>query len=288
MRTIFFEPGIEESFTNDGYCVVEFLNPAGLAEVSKGIKEVGFGIDSENRFRISINQESVEKKNQIFKKLSPVFQGAADNFLQNYKLLRIAIFDKLPGGGEIGVHQHANLVDESKYRSLAIWVPLTDTAVEMGTLHIVKGSHKVFNHVRSPNDFNAFKDVSTKFIKKCSTPLLLKAGQAVILDDRLIHWSPPNKSSHFRTAIQLELIPEEAELVIYYRANDLELIKHAMNEKCYREAAPTINKPDNLQVIGVLKQPSIRYSSNQFAAMMEGTNPDIKLKSNFLERLFNL
>ena len=289
MRTTFIDNQMEQSFANDGYCVVNLLNPAELEEVRKGIKKLGFGIDSKNKFRISINQEPVEKKNQIFEELSPVFQSVADNYLQNYRLLRIAIFDKLPGGRDIRVHQHANLVDESKYRSLAIWVPITDTTVEMGTLHVIKGSHTVFNHVRSPNDYEAFDDVSIKVIKKYSTPLLLNAGQAVILDDRLIHWSPPNKSSRIRTALQLELIPEEAELVIYYRTNNQELLKYALNEKCYREAAPTNNKPDNLQVIGELKQPQISYNSRQFISMMQGINPDNSTgKGNLFERLFNL
>ena len=287
MRTTFIDRQKEDSFTNDGYCVVELLKLTGLEEVQKVIREVGFGIDSKIRFRNSINQESVETKNQIFEKLFPVFQSEVDNFLQDYKILRIAIFDLLPGGSGIRAHQHANLVDESKFRSLTIWSPLIDTTVEMGTLHVIKGSHKIFNHVRSPNDYHAFDDVSKKVIKKYSTPLLLKAGQGVILDDRLIHWSPPNKSSRIRTAIQLELIPQEAELVICYRANDHELLKHATNEICYREAAPPINRPDKMQVIGRLNQSTVSYRNKQFISMMQTIHSDSpSQRGSIFKRLF--
>ncbi|OGT65434.1 MAG: hypothetical protein A2993_04135 [Gammaproteobacteria bacterium RIFCSPLOWO2_01_FULL_47_190] len=72
------------------------------------------------KLRNSVVHESAARKNEIYEKFYPVFQRAADKFLQNYNLMRIAIFDKLPGGGTIRIHQHPHIVDESKYRSLTI------------------------------------------------------------------------------------------------------------------------------------------------------------------------
>lgn len=287
MRTTFIDSQKEDSFTNDGYCVVEFLNPLGLDKVQDVIKELGFGINSEEKFRKSIIHDSVDKKKKLFEKLFPVSKRAADNFLQNYKILQIAIFDKSPEAGGISFHQHTNIIDESKYRSLSIWVPLIETTVEMGTLYVVKGSHKIFNHVRSINDYRAFDNVSTKVMKKYSTPLLLKEGQAVIFDDRLIHWSPPNKSFHVRTAVRLLLIPEEADLAIHYRINEKELLKYAINEKFYREAALTIDKPDDKQVIGKLNQATVSYRDKQFISLMQTIHSDSPgKKRNLYNRLF--
>ena len=144
----------------------------------------------------------------------------------------------------------------------------------MGTLHIVKGSHKFSNLIRSYDDYRyAFGGVSKRVIKKYSTPILLKGGQDVILDDRLIHWSPRNKSSRIRTAFQLELIPQETELAIYYRANKQELLKYAIDAKTYRETSLTLEKPANLELIGKLNQPYISYGNKQFILMMQGVVP---------------
>ena len=290
MRAAFNQPRMEDSLNLDGYVVVDFMNLDELEEVQEGIRELGFGVDDEMKFRISVIQYSVEKRNEIFEKLSPLFRRTIDEYLQDYKLIRIAIFDKLPGGGDIRVHQHANLVDESKYRSLTTWIPLTDTTVEMGTLHVVRGSHVFSNHVRSYDDYYyAFDGVSKKIIKKCSTPILLGRGQAIIFDDRLIHWSPPNKSASIRTAIQLELIPRESELAIYYRANDQELLKYAIDEKTYRVTNLASKKPEDLQLTGKLKQPNVSYGNRQFISMIRDINPDdTRLKRNFFQRLFNL
>jgi hypothetical protein len=231
MRTAFKQIQMEDTLTHDGYVVVDFLNPGEFVDVQEHIRELEFGEDYEKKYRISINDDTIEKKNDIYKKFSPLFQGAADRFLQDYKIMRIAIFDKLPGGHGISAHQHPHFVDESKFRSLTIWMPLTDTTVEMGTLFVVKGSHNIFIHtIRTQNDFPIFNEVSTKTVKKYSTPLLLKAGQAVIFDDRLIHWSPPNKSSRIRTAFQLMYVPQETaeNLTIYYRDKMPCLLKNRM------------------------------------------------------------
>ena len=289
MRTVFTEKQKENSFTHDGCLVVNFLNPDELEQLRSDVKELGFGIDNEEKLRISTIHESVEKKNEIFEKLYPVSQRAADNILNSYKLIRIGLFDKLPGGLETSFHYHPTIVDESKYRSLAVWVPLTATTVEMGTLHVVRGSHKFANSFRAYNDYYlTHKGVSGKLMKKYGTPLLLKAGQAVVFDDRLIHWTPPNKSSRIRTAIKLDFIPRETELTIYYRANEQELSSYTIDEKSFREAALTIKKSDNLQLTGKLYQPVVRYGNKQFISMMQDTNPDCtKQKRNFFQRLFN-
>jgi hypothetical protein len=40
-------------------------------------------------------------------------------------------------------------------------------------------------------------------------PITIKAGNAVILDDSIVHYSSPNLTNGFRLAIQLILIPSE-------------------------------------------------------------------------------
>ena len=290
MRAAFTEKYMEDLVTNDGYVIVDFLNPDELEEIQKNTKELGFGIYNEEILRITITHDSVEEKNEIFEKFSSVLQNAANKFLQNYKLIRVAIFDKLPGGGWVRPHQHPHLVDESKYKSLAIWIPLTDTTVEMGTLHVVNGSLKIFIHkIRTHNDTRAFEGVSRKIIKKYSTPLPLKAGQAVIFHDRLIHWSPPNKSSRIRTAFALELMPKESELIIYYRDNDQDLLKYAIDAKTFQASVfPLKRKPDNLELLGIIKQSYISYNNRQFIAMMQGAcSNSTNRNRNLFQRLFN-
>ena len=290
MRNIFSEKQREDSISQDGYLVVDFLNQDELEEIRRRSTELGFGMDNQIKLRMSVVQGPDENRQAIFERFLPIFQNAINRYLQNYKLIRIGIFDKLPGGKIVRVHQHPNLVDETKYRSVTIWVPLTDTTVEMGTLHVVKGSHQFSNHVRSYDDyFGAFERISSKVMARYSTAFSLRLGQAVIFDDRLIHWSPPNRSSRIRTAFQLISVPEEAELTIYYRANRQELSKYAISKESYRAIPFAQGKPDYLQEIEKLNQIPVVYKDREFISMMQERNPGcVSQKKKLFERLFNL
>jgi len=287
MRTTFIDPQRDSDFSNDGYCIVDLLDPATTDNVKSIVNDFGYSIEHDTKYRMSNLHESIDKNKDLYENLSPIFQNQADQFLQNFKLIRIGILDKLPGAKSVSFHQHPNLVDESKYCSLTAWIPLVETTVEMGTLHIVKGSHKIFNHIRTPNDNRAFEKVSQKIRERFSTPVLLKTGQAIIMNDRLIHWSTPNNSSIIRTAIRIELIPREADMSFYYRVNKRELLHFALEEKSYRGTTLFYKKPDGYKLIGKINQPTVHYRNKQFISMMEAMNPDSSSKKrNLFKKLF--
>ena len=290
MRAIFTEKQQEGLIAHDGYVVIDFLSSNELETVKKTIPELGYAENNDAKLWFSTTQETVDRKNEIYEKFYPVLQRATDRFLQDHKLIRIVVINKFPGGEAVKPHQHPNRVDESKYRSLTAWLPLTDTTVEIGTLHVVKSSHTIFvQHLRPYNDFTMFHNITPRVLGKYSIPLLLKAGQIVIFDDRLIHWSPPNKTSSNRMVIQFDLLPREIEtdLTIYYRDNKDELSEYKINPKTYRESALSHEKPDDLLLLGRKKQPKYKYNNRQFIAMMKAAHSENTKKNiNFFQRLF--
>lgn len=287
MRTVFIDSQLEDSFTNDGYCVVDLFNSSELELLQNFIYEFGYGTDNEEKFRKSIIQETSERRREFFEKILPIAQNPIKNILQNYKIIQISIFDKLPGGKSIKLHQHTSIVDETKYCSLTTWIPLAETSVEMGTLHVIKGSHKIFTQPRSFEDYNMFDHVSEKAKEKFCTPLLLKAGQAVIFDDRLIHASPPNKTSEIRTAIRLQLIPREVDLEVHYRINDQEMMKYAFDDNLYPEILVADVNPANLTEIEKIRQPTLHYNTRKFSSILQSFHSDsTNQKRNFFQRLF--
>jgi ectoine hydroxylase-related dioxygenase (phytanoyl-CoA dioxygenase family) len=108
-------------------------------------------------------------------------------------------------------------------------------------------------------------------LERCSTPIAVHAGQAVVFDDRLIHWSPPNRSSLVRTALQLMLAPDEAELVTYYRTNAYELAKYAVDRTTYRKHWMIQVNPESLTPLGKVSQPEITYGDREFLSMVRRT-----------------
>jgi ectoine hydroxylase-related dioxygenase (phytanoyl-CoA dioxygenase family) len=292
MRRTFAQDQLEESFDNDGFNIVDLLTSDEVTAIRRGVEDLGFRADSEERFRITINQETAERKERIYERFTPIFQGATSAFLRDYTVMRIAIFDKLPGGGVARMHQHPHIVDEAKYRSLTTWVPLVDTSVAMGTLHVIRGSHRIFVHkTRTHNDYRAFAGVSMNVAREYSMPVLLKAGQAIIFDDRLIHWSPANQSADARTAFQVALMPKEIDssLTVYYRDNWRTVSKYVMSPDTYRRSAITLQRPEELKFVVHLREPYVSYGNRQLRTMMRGFEPShAYLRRSLVERLFRI
>jgi ectoine hydroxylase-related dioxygenase (phytanoyl-CoA dioxygenase family) len=96
-------------------------------------------------------------------------------------------------------HQDPTVFDEARFVSLSLWVPLSDSPVESGTLHVLPGSHRMGNAVRPP-DVDSFDDDVRAIALAESIPLEIEAGQIVVLDGATIHHSPPNRAGRERIA----------------------------------------------------------------------------------------
>lgn len=113
------------------------------------------------------------------------------------------------------LHADWTYVDEQSLRGYNLWIPLHDTTLANGALHIVPFSHKVFDVLRGPFIPHPFESYSAKIVALDCVPLCLKKGQAVIFDNALLHYSPPNKTTNPRYAVSLMLLDNEADWIHY-------------------------------------------------------------------------
>lgn len=222
-RQIFRDPEHQKQFEEDGYVIVPFLEPDAI----QALLDFKNGTRPDNRFNTNAEDASyhftfldtnIPYKKEVFNTVMSFFQPSIDKYMIDYRPLIVNFVLKDPGFGEVPVHQNWNFVDEEKFRSFSVWVPLVDTNKENGTLEIIPGTHTQNFHFarRSPWIPWYFKEFSDFVIKEYHRPLNVKAGQAVIFDDSLIHYSTPNTSDHQRIVIQNIIVPKEATAVHYY------------------------------------------------------------------------
>lgn len=112
-------------------------------------------------------------------------------------------------------HQDWNIVDEDRYRSFNIWVPLVDLTEKNGAIRVMPRSHRWVRNFRGPNIPDAFTNVQEDIWKKMK-PLHMKAGEALIYDHRLFHASDPNTTDELRVAAVFGIIPEDAQMFYYF------------------------------------------------------------------------
>ena len=121
--------------------------------------------------------------------------------------------------GTINPHQDWNIVDEEKFRSFNIWVPLVDLNENNGVIKILPRSHVWLKSYRSANINSAYEAVNDLLWQKM-IPLFMKRGEALIYDHRLLHASGENFSNELRLAAVYGIIPQEAEMLYYHKADE--------------------------------------------------------------------
>lgn len=113
------------------------------------------------------------------------------------------------------LHADWTYVDENKHRSIAIWIPLIDTNEENGCLGVIKDSHRIMNKIRGPGIQQSSYTYDKEWVRVLGELLPTKAGSAIVYDHALLHFSPPNQSAKIRPALNLSLVPQEAEIIHY-------------------------------------------------------------------------
>ncbi len=222
MRRVFKDNELQKQFDEKGYAKIQLFSKDEIAE----FKQLHESLHPDNRFNtqeknvkyhFSFLDTNIEYKENVFKKLSEKFQPKMDVILDNYEPLVINFVQKEPGLGEVPVHQNWNFVDETKYTSVSIWCPLVDVAEINGTLEVIEGTHNTFRHIlRSPSIPWFFTGYEKHLINKYCKPIEVNAGEVLIFDDSLIHYSKPNRGTYDRLVIQVIAKPKEVAAKHYY------------------------------------------------------------------------
>ncbi len=116
-------------------------------------------------------------------------------------------------------HQDSSHVDESEHFSVYAWIPLTDTTVENGTLHVLPRSHLLGNRHRSLSVPWTFSGMEQEILPHMM-PLPMRAGQVCFFEGALIHSSPPNLSGYVRVAVNYVIRPSSSTFLHHYVDDD--------------------------------------------------------------------
>jgi hypothetical protein len=148
----------------------------------------------------------------------------------NVKMLGGTFMSKTKGErGVLPPHQDWTLVDESKFASYNLWIPLVDVNSHNGSIQVIDGSHKWKKGVRGPNLHGPFAESTDEMWGKMKT-LDMKAGEVLVYDHRLIHSSTENNTDQNRLVVVFGIIPESAEMRIYYLENNKEVAYHCNSD----------------------------------------------------------
>lgn len=279
---------IIESLTRDGYAIIELLDNKTVEKLlniyAKHKDRMVFSNGIYMTTWMSGKNDKIILKHEIEENILP----SCNNYFENYKLLNTTfIIKNKHKTSDFPVHQDWSFIDERLYPSINIWIALQDTNINNGGLYIVKGSHKLQNHIRGAGklsfDFSKFRKQLAPFL----TPISIKKGQAVLFYYSTLHGSPANSKSIPRLIVATSLIPKEAEIIInHYNIKENRLEQYLVDDDFIYEYENIKEESLSIPPKGKIINTIPNYQPHEFA-FDEIKKVAIRNNENIFQRILN-
>lgn len=283
MDQILRNSALDRKLIERGYVQTPLLSPTEVSHLLEGIARLrpadGFDPSGKDGIRSSTYHctfidTNVDYKRAATQLITDTFARHVEELLQNYRILNCSFYVKPPGKGEFEIHQNWPATDRMSETTLTIWCPLVDVDLENGTLQVVEGSHKIVPDIAcatAPPFFSGFTDA---LLEKYLKPIPLKAGEALIFDDSLIHYSTANNSTTARFAIQILVIPKQSQPCLYYlnpQRPELGFEKIAVDSQFFIEHTlkDVLTRPPHCASLGFIENPNSALTEEEFAAKLK-------------------
>lgn len=209
---LFRDPALHKAFERDGYVVLDFFQPAEIAEMREHFQQLR--PEGLQGFYTTTFDNSPAYRTQVDLALRKVFDRPVTAYCEGFKYFFSSFIVKAPGPkSELILHQDMTLVDEARFAGMNIWAPLVDLTMENGPIYVLPGSHRLIPSYRGSSLPDIYDGLAPEVIS-VMTPLLLKAGQAVAFDQSILHYSPANVSAQERVVVNTFISNEAAQIRI--------------------------------------------------------------------------
>lgn len=216
MPQVLFDEKTDAHFLEKGYVVLDALPAAVLEALAQFCNQhVPEGIQG---FHTTHFSNDAEYKKRVHDGLVNILGP----YLQKILVRHVPVFANFmlkPGGGGNPMPLHADwtYVDETDDFSLSVWIPLVDTTPTNGCIGVIPYSQRLSHTIRGPQIKQSQYPCNETLIAKMGRLLPLKAGQLLVYDHRMQHYSTANDSDRLRPAINISLVPQGVEIIHYTR-----------------------------------------------------------------------
>jgi ectoine hydroxylase-related dioxygenase (phytanoyl-CoA dioxygenase family) len=280
---LFKDKALQGAFDRDGYVLIDLIGQEQVEELLSFYGGLDHAPMPEHGFQVSLDNRRPDFVRTVSEKLTTTVKRFVDDKFQNYRLFTASFVVKENNPhGVVPPHQDWTFVDEQKYWSATIWCTLVDAGIHNGALGLIRGSHRFYDHVRpspSPQYEPPFKDQLFSIFPYLNI-VDLRAGQAIVFNNRTLHASLPNTSDQTRVAFGLGITHRNAELQHFYllpRQKKALVQRYEVQPEFFctynnaRLSAMHTNgdQPSDLNSTGLFEYTCKRYDERQLHEMIE-------------------
>lgn len=282
MRNILLNHSLDSELFDRGYVKIKLLSETEikylLGEVHKLYPESMFlpkgDETSHPHITMSYLDTNISLREKLFNVVKETLSPHIEDLLEDYDILSCGCFVKAPKGGWFDLHYHPTAVEDLKHWVIDIWCPLQDTDFSNGTFCAIPESHKIFPRIIdcSPQEPPFYEGYAAEIRNQYSVPIEAKAGEAVLFEDSLLHWSPQNLSDSPRYAIHCTCIPKEAKAAyIYLDRTDPKFFElYEVDDQFFVERTRA-TRHDTLKLLSVVPNENPSYTFDEFRDRMSNS-----------------
>jgi ectoine hydroxylase-related dioxygenase (phytanoyl-CoA dioxygenase family) len=225
---IFLNRDHQAQFETEGFVQIELLTAADIAALRALYAQ--YFPTSPQAFHSSSYLPDFALKKEMSRAIQAIIYPRLESTFHNFSSFGSAFLTKNTGlSSTMPMHQDWTIVDESQYVAVNIWTPLQDADAHNGGLQVLRGSHRFLPILRCPTLPFFYEEYKVE-MQASLTQLDVRAGQAVVLNQALIHASPPNLSADVRLAITTGIKTAGTPMRFHYASAPDELEVFAMDD----------------------------------------------------------
>lgn len=219
-RQVLADPAADEALHRDGFVVVDLPEATAVASELFDVYAREHGLDGTG-FEPDLVNPDLDYRRRVSERLSSALDDAVGNLVVDHEPFLRVFLAKWPGPqSDLYLHRDWMYVDErTQGHTYVVWIPLCDVDELNGPLQVLRGSHLIDDSPRG-TDLNApWINLHDVVVPRLET-VTARLGQAVVLDNALVHSSLPNHSQDLRLVAAVGVRPAGAPLAHFLRADD--------------------------------------------------------------------
>lgn len=178
-------------------------------------------------WELSLNQLDPAEQRAVVARAADSWSTILAEHFVDHRVVVTAFLYKHPGeDGVLPLHQDPTIVDEAERRSVTVWIPLDEISArrDNGALRVLAGSHRVARDLRGTGTVAPYLDHLERLWPH-TEEIDVDAGDLVVLDSRVVHGSPPNRSDRVRRVMSGVVVPRDAPLChVIAREQEIQII----------------------------------------------------------------
>ncbi len=207
----------ERPLTELGFCMIPLLSNGQILEIGSVYDQ--FAIENNiSGLTASHSITTPEDSLRISNSIRDIIMPSLTTTFRNFEFF-ISGFMVKEGNTEkeLPLHQDWNIIDESRYTSYQIWIPLELSYPSNGGMYVLPGSHHFYQNIRS-GTYGMPMVETDEALRPLIADMIIPSGDVLVYHNSLFHASYPNKSKNNRVSAIVGIYQKDATLE-YYEKN---------------------------------------------------------------------